>query len=80
MTVYFDASGTSFDLYDHTGTQVATDVPFSGTWRPPDPPQEVLDELYTLAKDYYSQNGWDGYLLEAMADVWFNQIEEGTPP
>lgn len=80
MTWYFDPSGATFDLYDHEGAQVATAVPFDGTWpNPPGYPQAVLDEMNGLARSYYAANGWDDYLLAAMADVWFGQIEEGTP-
>lgn len=81
MTWHFDPSGDTFDLYDHTGAEVSSDIPLSGGWPdPPGYPQEVLDEMNSLARDYYATNGWDSYLLAAMADVWFNQIEEGTPP
>lgn len=82
MTIYFDATGgETFDLYGPDGGEIASDVPFSGSWEhPPGYPEEVLDELYSLARDYYVANGWDEYLLRAMADVWFHQIEEGTPP
>jgi len=56
-------------------------VPFTGEWSdPPGYPPEVLDKMDSLARDYYAQNGWDDYLLSALADVWFEQIEEGTPP
>lgn len=80
MTWYFDPSGQTFDLYDHEGALILSDVPFDGTWStPPGYPQEVLDEMNTLARNYYATNGWDGYLLSALADVWFEQIEEGTP-
>lgn len=80
MTIHFHPHGETFDLYDNSGEEIASDVPFSGTWSPPDPPQEVLDELKDLAENYYAANGMDGYLLSNLADVWFNQIEEGTPP
>lgn len=80
MTWYFDPTKETFDLYDHEGTLVASGVEFSGSWSdPPGYQQAVLDQMSTMARDYYATNGWDGYLLAAMADVWFGQIEEGTP-
>lgn len=81
MTIWFDASYETFDLYDHTGVEIASDVPYSPPWSDsPGYPEEVLDKLYDVATDYYAANGWDDYLLQLLADVWFDQIEEGTPP
>lgn len=44
MTWHFDPSGTIIDIYDHSGTQVASGREFSGSWS--GVPQVVLGVMY----------------------------------
>jgi hypothetical protein len=82
MTWYFDPSGTTFDLYDHTGTKVRKNVEFGGTWSGDFPRNAVFDEMYDVTQQSYADAGGvvDEYVLLVLAEALFEQIEEGTPP
>jgi hypothetical protein len=76
MTWYFDPAGETFDLYAPDGTQVASDVPFSGSWADyPDPlPAAALNHIRDSI----------GTIETATAIDWLGQliagdIEQGTP-
>lgn len=84
MTWYFDPTSDTFDLYDHTGAQVASDVEFSGVWSDPPgfPKQVVYDEMDAIAVQAYQDAGGtvDLYVLQTLRHAIFDLIEEGTPP
>jgi hypothetical protein len=76
VTWYFTASGTTLDVYDHTGAQVATDREFGGTWTgTPDIVYEIMAEEARAAVG----NGDIPYAAEVFADGIADDIEEGTP-
>lgn len=76
MVWLFNSNGRSLDVYDHTGSQVATDRPFSGSWsRFPDEVLEVMKEEAVAA----FQAGETQRVLRILADAAFEDIEEGTP-
>lgn len=75
MTWYFDPSGDTMDVYDHTGAKVASGREFGGGWNG-DYPSEVLDVMYeNLEGDQPS-----AYNQSLIAAASCEQIEEGTPP
>jgi hypothetical protein len=77
MTWYFDPSGTTVDIYDHTGALVAEDREFSGSWSdPPGYPQVVLEVM----RESMDGNQPSAYNQTLLADAATGNIEEGTPP
>lgn len=63
------------DVYNHTGTLVAEDYEFGGSWSG-EFPHEVLDVLYSN-RDGSSPSAYNQELLFCLAA---EQIEMGTPP
>jgi len=76
MTWHFDPSGKTIDVYDHTGTQVASDRPFSGVWS--DIPGEVLAVMNEQAVAAF-ESGDTLYTLQTLRHAAFELVEEGTP-
>lgn len=80
MTWHFDPSGETFDLYDHTGNLVASDVPFSGSWS--DYPPEVTAKMREIWEGEVNlgnspvMSEYAGRLLMHMVE---GDIEGGTP-
>jgi hypothetical protein len=76
MTWYFDPAGETFDLYAPDGTQVASDVPFSGSWADyPDPlPDEARRAIAALDLDVETATG-----ISWTAELAAEDIEQGTP-
>lgn len=81
MTWYFDPSGRTIDVYDHTGSLVREDVEFGGSWEGDFPRNVLLDIMYQEAKASYNDAGGavTQYVLLTLAEATFEQIEEGTP-
>jgi hypothetical protein len=76
VTWYFDPSGTTVDIYDHTGSLVAEGREFAGIWSDyPDVVATVVTEEVTQAID----TGNLPYALVAVGDLAAENIEEGTP-
>lgn len=78
MTWYFNPSGTTVDVYDHTGTLVASGREFSGRWTD-EPPQVVYDVMDEEAVSAY-ENGDTMRMLQCLRHGAFGLVEEGTPP
>lgn len=76
MTWYFDPDVDTMDVYDHTGSLVASDIPISG-WDD-DFPDEVLEVIDTEAVDAYQANDVKR-VLQCLRHGAFELIEEGTP-
>lgn len=76
MTWYFDPSGTTLDVYDHTGSKVASNREFSGVWS--NFPDEVLTVMQEEAEDAVANNDTTRALY-CVAYAAFEDIEEGTP-
>jgi hypothetical protein len=77
MTWYFDPSGTTMDVYDHTGAIVREGYEFGGGWTgTPDIVYEIMADEARKAVG----NGNIAYAAEVFADGIADNIEQGTPP
>jgi len=79
MTWYCDPSGTTMDVFDHTGEQKASDREFGGSWTG-DYPDDVLQVMQEVAVAEYQANGFGDYLMTVLRDAIFENIEMATPP
>lgn len=76
MTWYFDPDGMTMDVYDHEGTLVAADRPFSGAWStPPGYPPEVLEVM----REAFQTGGPTSYNQALLRDAATDNIQVGTP-
>jgi len=76
MTWHFDPTGTTVDIYDHTGALVAVRLPFPGSW------SDVPDVVYEVMADEARKTAAAGdleYAAAVFADGIADDIEEGTP-
>lgn len=74
MTWLFNPSGETFDAYDPSGTEFATDVAFSGRWPSDGAPTEFYTEAASQlqnAPDVATGLRWAGELIA-------DDIQEGT--
>lgn len=63
------------DVYDHEGTQVATDREFNGSWS--DYPDEVL---VVMRENIEGSNQPTAYNQQLILDAATENIQRGTPP
>lgn len=89
MTWYFDPSGETFDLYDHTGSKVRSNVQMADpSWQDfdagidPGAPPELRQEM----RDIWEQEANLGnspvmsvYAGKTLMHMMDGPIEEGTP-
>lgn len=75
MTWYFDPSGTTMDVYDHTGDRVATGREFGGSWS-----GDFPDEVLVVMRETMKGNQPSAYNQTLLADAATENIEQGTPP
>lgn len=76
MVWHFDPSGNTMDVYDHTGSLIAEDVTFSGSWNtPPGYPEEIIDVM----RDQFNPSSNPVYSLNLLFDLLIGDIRKGTP-
>jgi len=81
MTWYFDPSGTTMDVYDHTGTMIAqdrlipeTDESGEGNWM-----GDYPDEVLVVMRESMDGDQPSAYDQSLLADAATENIEEGMP-
>lgn len=84
MTWHFDPTNQTADVYDHTDSVVATDVPVT-SWtidndgNIQDPPTSVLQVMEDEIVAEFQANGTSNRFLQILRDAVFLNIQEGTP-
>jgi hypothetical protein len=83
MTWYFDPSGTTMDVFDHTGAKVREDYEFSGAWsgQHPDAIPKIMREEAEANSNVGSGNApiATEYAVLTLLDWLAEDIEKGTP-
>lgn len=80
MTWWFDLDGSTMDVYDHEGTQVATGREFDGNLDLEGIHGSYPSEVLAVMKESYESGGPTAYNQQLNRDAATGNIREGTPP